>query len=673
MSRAIVCPPGHYCPEGSPSPKMCDSGTWQDLEGQGQCKPCEAGYYCDNSVGPVIDFKFYPCPQGYYCPVGTWAATQHGCPPGTFGQSAGLQDVNDCQPCSPGKYCASFALKAPSGDCLSGFWCKNGSYTESPIDGKTGEPCPTGNYCPSGTSTPIPCPAGTWSNSTGSKTQEECQLCPGGWYCNSTGLKSPSGPCASGYYCTKGAPSPRPTDGITGNPCKVGHFCPEGSIDPIPCKSGTYMMATHASECLVCPAGRYCITGLEPSPCPAGFYCPKGTEYDWQPCPRGTYSPVEGLARVSECRPCDRGKYCAFQNSVEVTGECWEGYYCMEGSESPAPDFSVRGNAGPCPVGHYCPVGTSSPRPCPPGTFSNQSKLVSQSDCTPCIYGHYCGSEGLVTPSGECWGGFYCLQGAKVPRNPVMDGTGGPCPSGHFCPNGTAFPLGCPAGTYNVLEGQSTCRPCVEGYFCPSNTSSYENNICSPGHYCPSGTGSKDKFPCPRGTYNRQSGRISILDCVPCDAGHYCEQVGQEDVTGLCAAGYYCMRMVTTPTPNDGISGAACPPGHFCVSGATAPQPCPVGYYSNSSQNSGMEDCLPCPPGFSCDRKGLTSPSQACDAGFYCPSAQNSSRPAPFVCAKGNRCPQGSAEQQPCSSGTYQDQVGQVQSTKLFMFYSRCV
>lgn len=36
------------------------------------------------------------------------------------------------------------------GDCLSGFWCKNASSTESPMDGKTGEPCPTGNYCPSG-------------------------------------------------------------------------------------------------------------------------------------------------------------------------------------------------------------------------------------------------------------------------------------------------------------------------------------------------------------------------------------------------------------------------------------------------------------------------------------------------------------------------------------------
>lgn len=74
------------------------------------------GYYCDNSIGPVIELKFNPCPQGYYCPVGTEAATQHGCPPGTFGQGASLWSVDDCQPCSPGKYCASSALTAPSGE-----------------------------------------------------------------------------------------------------------------------------------------------------------------------------------------------------------------------------------------------------------------------------------------------------------------------------------------------------------------------------------------------------------------------------------------------------------------------------------------------------------------------------------------------------------------------------
>lgn len=32
--------------------------------------------------------------------------------------------------------------------------------------------------------------------------------------------------------------------------------------------------------------------------CPRGFYCPEGTGYDWQPCPKGTYSNAKGLSMV---------------------------------------------------------------------------------------------------------------------------------------------------------------------------------------------------------------------------------------------------------------------------------------------------------------------------------------------------------------------------------------
>ena len=45
--------------------------------------------------------------------------------------------------------------------------------------------------------------------------------------------------------------------------------------------------------------------------CPAGFYCQNGTGYNWQPCPRGTYSNQLGLREAIECTPCDAGKYCA--------------------------------------------------------------------------------------------------------------------------------------------------------------------------------------------------------------------------------------------------------------------------------------------------------------------------------------------------------------------------
>ncbi len=51
------------------------------------------------------------------------------------------------------------------------------------------------------------------------------------------------------------------------------------------------------------------------------------------------------------------------------------------------------------------------------------------------------------------------------------------------------------------------------------------------------------------------------------------------------------------PTPVDGGTGGRCPQGHYCPIGSSFPEPCPEGYYSNSSRNTQLSDCVPCPPG----------------------------------------------------------------------------
>ena len=159
----------------------------------------------------------------------------------------------------------------------------------------TGRECPEGNYCPSGTPTPIACPTGSWSNSTGLEREEDCFTCPGGYYCANTGLTEPTGPCDAGYYCSGNASVPNPEDGgVTGDPCTVGHYCPEGSASPVPCADGTYTTVTHTEQCLNCTPGYYCVTGDTLQPCPMGYYCPLGTGYVWLSCPAGTYSDQTG-------------------------------------------------------------------------------------------------------------------------------------------------------------------------------------------------------------------------------------------------------------------------------------------------------------------------------------------------------------------------------------------
>ncbi|XP_019363984.1 PREDICTED: multiple epidermal growth factor-like domains protein 11 [Gavialis gangeticus] len=535
-----ICPPGTYCIPGSAMPMLCPAGTFCGLQGQSmvsECQPCLSGfycavsglsapsgqcwegYYCDSSQGPISNVTLYPCPQGFYCPPGTQKATQHSCPPGTFGPRQRLKSMDECQGCPPGKYCALPGLAAPTGDCSEGFWCKGGAQVKDPVDGESGLPCPPGRYCLAGTPIPLLCPHGTWSSSKGNKNLQDCQPCSGGHYCNGTGLVAPSGYCSPGFYCISGAQTPTPTDAFSGAPCPVGHYCPLGTESPIPCPPGSYMPQTHGKECYECPEGKYCVPGQEPQSCPKGYYCPRGTGLDWWPCPRGTYSPEQGLESSAGCRLCDGGKFCSHRNATNVAGECWEGFYCTKGSDRPNPHTRFQGQAGPCPPGHYCPRGTAVPEPCPVGTFSTRIKLSSEAHCSPCLPGHYCNSTGLLVPTGQCAEGFYCTLGSTLPAVPAMDKTGGPCPTGYFCPRGTATPLPCPAGSYNPSERQASCLPCTKGFFCLKNSSSLERNECPAGHFCPLGTASATQFPCPRGTYNPQTGSSHISHCIPCDPG----------------------------------------------------------------------------------------------------------------------------------------------------------
>ena len=61
---AYLCPVGYYCPQGSASQTLCASGTYQDEAGQSLCKECPEGFYCDSSLGPIVNYTIYLCPEG---------------------------------------------------------------------------------------------------------------------------------------------------------------------------------------------------------------------------------------------------------------------------------------------------------------------------------------------------------------------------------------------------------------------------------------------------------------------------------------------------------------------------------------------------------------------------------------------------------------------------------
>ena len=63
-----------------------------------------------------------------------------------------------------------------------------------------------------------------------------------------------------------------------------------------------------------------------------------------------------------------------------------------------------------------------------------------QEDCQLCLPGHFCDAVGLSEPTGKCWEGFFCLEGAERPDPFPQDSRGGPCPKGQpskKCSNNT--------------------------------------------------------------------------------------------------------------------------------------------------------------------------------------------------------------------------------------------
>ena len=67
---------------------------------------CTGGYFCSlRSIEPAPDSQAYGhiCPTGYYCPPGT--DTENMCGIGTYQPNTGADAIDDCLPCSPGKYC----------------------------------------------------------------------------------------------------------------------------------------------------------------------------------------------------------------------------------------------------------------------------------------------------------------------------------------------------------------------------------------------------------------------------------------------------------------------------------------------------------------------------------------------------------------------------------------
>ena len=326
---------------------------------------------------------------------------------------------------------------------------------------------------------------------------------------------------------------------------------------------------------------------------------------------------------------------------------------------------------GLCTEGHYCAKGTIVPTPCPPGTFNpvNGSKVLG--DCVPCTSGMYCEGYGNAAPTGPCKRGYYCSGGAYTPtQHEVLPG--------YYSHAGATNMTACSPGTYNNKYLQFNCTSCVEGYFCPnSGMSTYVNYLCIAGHYCPEGTAIPVR--CPAGTFSPLSiyGNYDVNNCTACSSGSYCATAGLVEVSGPCDAGFYCTLKASSRTqPSYTDTGGPCTKGHYCLAGSDSPTPCPRGTYMASKQNDGNRTirginyhCDLCLSGKSCNSLGLLSYDGGIAEGYWAVEGAPSVIPVCNdlnvcgsmygICPIGTYCPKNSSLPIPCGDGFYQDEVGQ--------------
>uniref|UniRef100_A0A3Q3IVN5 Uncharacterized protein n=1 Tax=Monopterus albus TaxID=43700 RepID=A0A3Q3IVN5_MONAL len=651
---ATMCPRGFYCPGGAITGHYRNNTLGHSGE---QCVLCSLRYYC-GSPGTAMPLV---CPQGFYCPEGT--STPEPCPEGTYGARSALSDVSECSPCYGGWYCTGVGLTEPSGSCQERFYCREGAKSATPVDGPSGGLCPSGSYCPLASSSPLPCPPGTFSNSTGFSKPEECVSCPP-FYCLGYNNSSPSGPCFSGFYCTGGSASP------VQNEAEKGHYTLEGAFRAQPCPLGTFQPHQGAQSCVECQGGRLCNrTGMYQTPlCPTGHFCPPGSSIA-RPCPPATSVPegpsmpsstpvlLEPGATLLELKICPlagpvlrdstataldsasplasviqmvrQGTFVQLDTTVpaqvllysvlmeliqalqdegaEVCDDCPPGTYCLSGEGVQA-----------CPGGHYClGGGAETILPCPPGTYSPQFGLSHVEQC-------------LICPAGS---------------------EGGLCPVAHYCPEGSASPVPCLAGTYSNLTGQSVCSRCLPGYYCPDKTGNFTKFPCPPGFYCPD-TRHATQFPCPRGYYNPEPMTQSLDSCLPCPPGHYCENERLTKVSGKCKA-WFCVSAAwnSQPFDLDNYTNANC----LCPATSTGGR-CQVGFYCPL----GSSEPVPCPPGTFCNIS-LALPMGPCSPGYYCAGGATDARPTDGetgnICPPGTYC-EGAGEPELCPAGTFSPAPG---------------
>lgn len=372
--------------------------------------------------------------------------------------------------------------------------------------------------------------------------------------------------------------------------------------------------------------------------CPKGYRCPQSN-------PDFTDDPVTDNALTNNAdRQCSHlATPAVYQDEYGaiVCKICPAGYTCDNESKAKCKPQDYQ-------ISFYCPVEEAYATQCNPGEYTYKDGASDDTVCETCPPGYYCPYHVISSPISfndpstitydvsspkivDCPAGYFCLEGSYS----IVDASGGDdgeftyytCPKGYYCPSGSQIPLPCPPGTWNADFGQDAC-----------------SNQCNAGQTCnyvfdinEAVTLFNNAFA--QNTYGLASRTVTSADMTP-----YCINQDTDDGAGglQCVSGAY-----------DGDQ-TDCIAGHYCPAGSSAPRPCPLGTYYESSTVpiSESSQCTLCDPGQYCPNAGQAVPGVDCAAGYYCVTTETDKYANP--CPAGFFCLAGIDEPQECNPGTFQ-------------------
>ena len=185
--------------------------------------------------------------------------------------------------------------------------------------------------------------------------------------------------------------------------CPTSMYQPSsGQTSCIFCDRGSTTILTGSTSCTLCPRGSYGVANTrECKKCDEGKYNPNEgstSEISCLPCPRGTYSSLEGRP---ECTPCDQGTYSDTTGTRSCT-KCPKGKYNqIQGAKDPDTDCqpcalgSISDLYGticyPCGIGTYQDMPETTCKWCSPGSYADAPMAVN---CSICPAGSFSGREG---------------------------------------------------------------------------------------------------------------------------------------------------------------------------------------------------------------------------------------------------------------------------------------